>query len=159
MCSVTTGQELYPQQGRVRRCAWSLAPSRTLAPPASLLCPLMLLVSLQLVKMLRQPLSCCFNLDAFLTNGVSSFLLNLFLLYSAGAFCRFNDLSLSIIFLSTPCAFFYLRDSTDTLFNSVLSPHCGPESVFFSFVLITNHSTLLMCNTIILHKPLAYGLI
>lgn len=28
----------------------------------------------------QKPLSCSFNLDAFLTNGVSSFLLNLFLL-------------------------------------------------------------------------------
>lgn len=45
---------------------------------------------------------CSFILEVFLTNGVSAFLLNLFLLQSAGAFCHFNELSLSLFFLSIP---------------------------------------------------------
>lgn len=64
---------------------------------------------LSLLSVLQlKPLSYSFNLEVFLTNGVSAFLLNLFLLQSAGAFCHFNELSLSFFFLSIPCAFFYL---------------------------------------------------
>lgn len=64
---------------------------------------------LSLLSVLQpKPLSYSFNLDVFLTNGVPAFLLNLFLLQSAGAFCHFNEHSLSLFFLSIPCAFFYL---------------------------------------------------
>lgn len=105
VCPVGTGWEVSALPSSSQSCAHPSpgTAGRALDLQRAFHSVLSLLSALQ-----PEPLLCSFNLEVFLTNGVSAFLLNLFLLQSAGAFCHSNELSLSLFFLSIPGAFFYL---------------------------------------------------